>query len=159
MNIAALRAVPRRSWWTLAGVTIIVCAFAADRDLGATALIVFLTVWFAATGLRGSMRHRHRASHHGATISSPGMSVADADGTFWSAWPLNDLDCDSLRSESPAISSHFASLDDWQQSTMRDDWQLNIINPATGCSMDSYAGIDSGGCFYGESHTHQSGER
>ena len=39
MNIAALRAVPRRSWWTLAVVTLIVCAFAFDRDLGVTVVV------------------------------------------------------------------------------------------------------------------------
>jgi hypothetical protein len=158
MNFSALRTVPGRSWWTLAVTILIVGAFVFDRDLGVTMVISGLFVQLAASGLRGLMSQRNVASRHAAPASSDGNpSVAeDANRRAWCEWSPNDSDCDSIRPAPNTTASPSALFDDWPQANPWNDWERNIINPATGCSVDSYAGMDSGGCFYGESHVDRS---
>lgn len=57
MNLRALRKVPRLSWQTLMIATLVVAAFAFDRDLGA---ITFFGVFLSVLVARGFKGNRYR---------------------------------------------------------------------------------------------------
>jgi hypothetical protein len=77
MNIAALRAVPRRAWWTLAGATLVVCAFAFDRDLGVTVVIASLAYQFLANWLELSSDRASRLSRTSGDMADLAPDTAD----------------------------------------------------------------------------------
>jgi hypothetical protein len=126
MNIAALRAVPRRAWWTLAVVTLIVCAFAFDRDLGVTVVAVALAQRILADRLKPSEATRRAAD------SSRNQNRA--------------------RYRSAALRRRRALFFNDDELTLGVSEDGDWINPATGSFMNEHSGLDNSGCFYGQSN-------
>lgn len=125
MNISALRAVRRRAWWTLAVATLVVCAFAVDRDLGVTVVAAALARQLLA-GPRRSFDATRRASNASRDRYRTLLDSAALGPRGTSCWNDDDVPCkvggDGTR-----------------------------INPATGSFMSEYSGLDGGGHRYGES--------
>lgn len=126
MNMTALRAVPRRAWWTLAVVILIVSAFAFDRDLGVTVVAVALALRLLADRLKPS--------------EAPWRVADSSRERRWARLPtaVSGFGCAS-----------FLNDDDFPLKAGGDG---DRINPATGSFMSEYSGLDGGGHRYGESN-------
>jgi hypothetical protein len=126
MNIAALRAVPRRAWWTLTVLTLIVFAFAFDRDLGVTVVAVALALRLLADQLKPSEV----------------------------TWRAADSSRDQYRARyrSAPLRRRRARFFNDDELTLGVSDDGGWINPATGSFMNEHSGLDNSGCFYGQSN-------